>query len=160
MEQLQGQGDAPCEQGLGAPEQERQLASFNVTTAFDEARSRRFLAALDLHRVILSENYEGLRPSLVLCNKMIEGDPNTLKMLDKAMQRRLWDLLFLCCPVVSSSLASMARMFSAFGAGQIPWLLIDEAGQATPASGARGPLARQAGRCGWRPAASHAGGHF
>ncbi|MCA0044648.1 DEAD/DEAH box helicase [Celeribacter litoreus] len=116
------------------PESQRQLLSFNVNKEFEIARAELFLAALDLHRAALSENYGRLRGTLTLCNTMV-GSKSDEEILPH-LQRRLWDLLFLCVPVVSTSLASISRMFAPFQGGQIPWLMIDEAGQATAASAA------------------------
>lgn len=121
---------------LNQPEALRQLMSFNVNKEIEIARADLFLAALDLHRAALAENYERLRKTLTLCNTMIGQGLRKELGVDAGKQRRLWDLLFLCVPVVSTSLASIKRMFDQFWAGDIPWLLIDEAGQATPASAA------------------------
>jgi len=44
----------------------------------------------------------------------------------------LWATLALVTPVVSTTFASLSRCFAPMGAGSIPWLLVDEAGQAVP----------------------------
>ena len=54
--------------------------------------------------------------------------------VSKELTSILWDSFFLCVPVVSTSLASASRLFPNIDKNQIGWLLIDEAGQATPQS--------------------------
>lgn len=44
----------------------------------------------------------------------------------------LWDALFLVVPLVSTTFASFPRLFRGVGKEQLAWVLIDEAGQASP----------------------------
>lgn len=53
-----------------------------------------------------------------------------------SIARNLWDTFFFCVPVVSTTLASVSRLFSSIDKDSIGWLLLDEAGQATPQSAA------------------------
>jgi hypothetical protein len=50
----------------------------------------------------------------------------------------VWRSFFLLVPMVSTTFASMARLFSGVEAGALGWLVVDEAGQATPAQAVGG----------------------
>lgn len=56
--------------------------------------------------------------------------------LNEQQIRAMWNAFWLVIPVVSSTFASIQRMFGNLGPGSIPWLFIDEAGQAVPQAAA------------------------
>lgn len=95
-----------------------------------QARANVFIEALALHRTFYELEPTRLKANLdfitsVICNGHFAGmSPNAL--------RCAWASLFMLVPVLSSTFASFARSFGSFGCGEIGWLLVDEAGQATP----------------------------
>lgn len=93
-------------------------------------RSDIFIAALQLHRSAILANAKNIRNNL---NAYFEMTAGWVKV-NADISQSLWDTLFLCVPVVSTTLASASRLFPNIGTQQIGWLLIDEAGQATPQS--------------------------
>lgn len=56
--------------------------------------------------------------------------------LNEQQIRAMWNTFWLVIPVVSSTFASIQRMFGNLGPSSIPWLFIDEAGQAVPQAAA------------------------
>ena len=56
--------------------------------------------------------------------------------LNEQQIRAMWNTFWLVIPVVSSTFASIQRMFGNLGPGSIPWLFIDEAGQTVPQAAA------------------------
>ena len=90
--------------------------------AFRAARDAVFVAAVRLHRAFVVAAARTLKGSL---NAVAGGGGRAATAAD-------WGAFFLVVPVASTTFASMGRMFARFGAGEIGWLLIDEAGQATP----------------------------
>ncbi|TDB48374.1 DEAD/DEAH box helicase [Photorhabdus khanii] len=90
-------------------------------------RSQLFIAALDLHQAWLLEalKHEIFRKKVFKLPEMLDGktDPN---------DKKIWQLLFMIVPVVSTTFASLGSMFRSLGNEELGWLLIDEAGQAIP----------------------------
>ncbi|WP_243860367.1 DEAD/DEAH box helicase [Flavobacterium poyangense] len=95
-------------------------------------RSEILLSALQLHHDVILANAKNVKNNLNAYFEMIAG---WIKV-DSKVSQNLWDTFFLCVPVVSTTLASASRLFPNINRKQIGWLLIDEAGQATPQSAA------------------------
>ncbi len=96
-----------------------------------ETRIRMFLAALDVHRAFVEANAGKMRDNLGLAMQMLGNgipDPNVRALA-------LYSLAIVC-PVISTTFASVPSLFADLGPGSIGWLLIDEAGQATPPAAA------------------------
>ncbi|MFG6935528.1 AAA domain-containing protein [Burkholderia pseudomallei] len=116
------------------PSDTRHRASIAVSSALDHLRARLFLAAVELHRATILATAGKFIGNLRVVNRMLT---NTLQDKLPADQRPLlWDVLFFVVPVVSTTLASFDRLFVGLGQDSLGWLLIDEAGQATPQSAA------------------------
>ncbi len=86
-----------------------------------------FIAALDVHRAFIENNPVKMAANIGLAMDWLKGRKLTEKQAGLAL-----DSLSLVVPVISSTFASMPRMFRDTGQEAIGWLLIDEAGQAQP----------------------------
>ncbi|HAR72264.1 MAG TPA: hypothetical protein DCR77_02515 [Flavobacteriaceae bacterium] len=97
--------------------------------------SELFIISLKLHEVfILTANGKSSRISTTLAGffEYLKGHKKVSKKEVKAM----WDTFFLVVPVVSSAFASIQTMFKDLEQEDLPWLFIDEAGQAVPQAAA------------------------
>jgi RecA/RadA recombinase len=97
-------------------------------------RNEAFVAAFDLHRAFIDGAAKQIRHNLnclfdVLRGKALPQDK--VKVLPS-----LWSTLFVVTPVISTTFASVGRMFREMPPESLGWLLIDEAGQATPQAAA------------------------
>jgi hypothetical protein len=97
---------------------------------WNEARTELFLAALDLHKAFLIHAARPLRESLDGAMDVVAGKAPRDLAADTALAA--WQVLFLVVPVVSTTFASAPRLFRQLGPEALGWLLVDEAGQATP----------------------------
>ncbi|RQR79116.1 DNA helicase [Burkholderia sp. Bp9012] len=107
-----------------------ELAEPWIIDGWRQARANLFVQALKLHRTFFALEAKRLRTNLKFINSVLTGG-RYLGMSRNAI-RSAWASLFLVVPVLSSTFASFARSFGSLEAGEIGWLLVDEAGQATP----------------------------
>lgn len=113
---------------LEAPDVQR--TSFGHGHVLNQARSQLTARAFELHEAWLVAAYEGgnkLWPTLKALMPVLNGG-----VQDREAAKAVWQMLFMIVPVVSSTFASVANQFKALKEGEIGWLFIDEAGQATP----------------------------
>ncbi|PJL68665.1 DNA helicase [Stenotrophomonas maltophilia] len=95
-----------------------------------QARARVFIQALKLHQTFFALEASRMRSNLFLINGLLTG--SRYQGLSRDAIRSAWASLFMVVPVLSSTFASFARSFGSLSAGEIGWLLVDEAGQASP----------------------------
>lgn len=110
-----------------------QLSSYYVNKQLNALRSTLFIAGLNLHMAWFNDAIKNQQviDHFFQINQVVKGHEN-------AEPLKIWQLLFMLVPVVSTTFASMARMFEPIKAAQLGWLLIDEAGQAIPQSAVGG----------------------
>lgn len=113
---------------------EQQRASVGISPQLDTLRAKIFLQAMELHQLTILANAGRFISNLRAVTAMLEG-ANQDKLLPEN-RPMLWDALFFVVPVVSTTLAAFDRLFVGMGQNSLGWLLIDEAGQATPQSAA------------------------
>jgi len=101
---------------------------------WNRARRKLFLEALNLHQAFIQANAKALRQNLMVAADLLGGNlPSTAP---DEVARTAWASLCLVVPVVSTTFASFDRLFARMGKESLGWLLIDEAGQATPQAAA------------------------
>jgi hypothetical protein len=113
-----------------ADRERRELAALWTDTEWNLARSKLFLAALALHKAFLQHTAATMRRNLQAAMDVVSGDAPSEARGEAVLAA--WQSLFFVVPVVSTTFASYARLFGHLGKEALGWLLIDEAGQATP----------------------------
>ena len=111
--------------------QQKQKTAPWLDKATSRLRNDVFEAAMGLHRAFIDAAAKPVRHNL---NVLMDGfGTRSLGSPEKdAIIPHLWSTLFLLVPVVSTTFASVSRMFARIGPGNFGWLLVDEAGQALP----------------------------
>jgi len=95
-------------------------------------RSEIFLRSLELHEWAIRVNARKMSANLnAFINMISYKHPAAFK---EEITAELWNTLFFFMPVVAVTLASFPRQLAKMGQGSIGWLLLDEAGQASPAA--------------------------
>lgn len=113
-------------------ERRRELTAPWTDAEWSDARVRLFIEALRLHRAFLEAEPERMRKNLHAAMDILQGTvPHDAP---PAGVEAAWQSLFFVIPVISTTFASVSRLFSHLGRESVGWLFIDEAGQATPQS--------------------------
>ncbi|MFI8105459.1 DEAD/DEAH box helicase [Streptomyces sp. NPDC086023] len=123
------EGFVPDESWL-ADDSARELSAPWSDPEITTARSELFLAALDLHQAFLRCTARTMYANLMAAMDAVAG--GVPKTVPETHLRAAWQNLFLVVPVVSTTFASLDRVFGRLGQESLGWLFVDEAGQATP----------------------------
>ena len=102
--------------------------------ALVEARDQLFAATIALHRAFLDAAARPMKSNLALMMDHLKG--KRLPSGAAAHLDDLWASFFLTVPVVSTTFASFDRLMDGLGEASVGWLIVDEAGQATPQAAA------------------------
>ncbi|MEU7227888.1 DEAD/DEAH box helicase [Streptomyces chrestomyceticus] len=107
----------------------RELAAPWGDEEISRARSEVLLAALGLHQAFLRCTARTMYANVMGAMDAVAGA--VPKTVAQEALRAAWQSLFLLVPVVSTTFASLDRVFGRLGQESLGWLFIDEAGQAT-----------------------------
>lgn len=109
------------------------LASPWLPDALHRKREDLFSLAMGLHKAFIDATAQKVSHNLgVLMGAMSAGAFQD--EAKKGLLPDLWSTLFVVCPVVSTTFASVDRMLGDMPPASLGWVLVDEAGQATPQS--------------------------
>lgn len=111
--------------------EERQTSVLYQTDTLNKKRSLLFLKALAVLRYFLSVNIGKIEAALSLLHENREEVDINSEAGIQAI-KAMWHTLHCICPVVSTTFASFSSMYRGMPKDFIPFLFIDEAGQATP----------------------------
>lgn len=109
---------------------ERQKFAPNFTDKAQRLRDDVFVAALELHKAFIDASAKPMRQNLGAYFHALNG--GRIAADKQSLLPHLWSTAFMLTPVVSTAFASVGRMLKSLPSESIGWLLIDEAGQATP----------------------------
>lgn len=110
---------------------ERQTAAPWFSAEISRLRQDLFQQAMALHKAFIDAAAKPIRHNL---NILLDGfGTKSLGSTEKdKLIPHMWSTLFLVVPAVSTTFASVSRMFGRLNPEELGWLLIDEAGQALP----------------------------
>ena len=112
---------------LDAQDEDRERIEPWAHREWVKAREELFLAALDVHRAFVEHHPTEMMANLNLASDWLSG-----KQMPPELARTALDSLCLVVPVISTTFASVSRMFSQLTQEAVGWCLVDESGQAIP----------------------------
>jgi hypothetical protein len=103
-----------------------------IDQEWNDARTELFLAALRLQKAFIEGAAPQIHDTLQTSIELISG--KAPRDLPGGIALAAWQCLFLVLPLVSTTFASFPYVFRHLDQQSLGWLLIDEAGQASPQS--------------------------
>ncbi|HXC83675.1 MAG TPA: hypothetical protein VNV62_17640 [Trebonia sp.] len=95
---------------------------------FTAARTELFLAALALHRALITAQAKTIGRNLAALMQILSGGGRPAREVALAA----WQSFFLVVPVVSTTFAAVGSLLDDLGQGSLGWLLAQRAGQVPP----------------------------
>lgn len=114
--------------------EDRQTAVLWQTHEMNFKRGMLFLKALKVHKVFLQRNHSRMKITLTMLKHLRSNNLNIRSKREN--MEKMWNVLHLIFPVMSTTFASFGSMYRGIGADFIDYLFIDEAGQASPQTAA------------------------
>ena len=105
--------------------QRREKSAPWADAEFTAARTELFLAALALHKALILAEAHTFHQNLFALMDVLDGKGHP----SNAATRAAWQTFFLVVPVVSTTFASLDKLFAGLGRESLGWLFVDEAGQ-------------------------------
>ncbi|WP_101757287.1 DEAD/DEAH box helicase [Oceanicoccus sp. KOV_DT_Chl] len=127
---------AVCDGKLVTPDlwllnhEEQQIFTPNFTDKAQRLRDDVFISAIKLHKAFIDASGKKLRQNMAAYFACLGGRP--LPQDKQHLLPHLWSSAFMVVPVMSTTFASVGRMMKGLPKESLGWLLIDEAGQASP----------------------------
>ncbi len=106
----------------------KQIFSPTFTKEAHDFRDEIFVLAIKLHKAFIDAAYRPISQNLVGFMRVLGNK----KLPNSGLLSDIWSTGFIVSPVFSTAFASINRMLNILPSESIGWLLIDEAGQATP----------------------------
>lgn len=133
IEELRSEIDAqiPDRSFFNQDRESIQMASLWFSKTDQVVRDRVFEKSMALHRAFVDCTADPIRQNLSIFMETF-GTRSLGTPQKDAIIPDLWASFFMVVPVVSTTFASVNRMFSRLAPDTLGWLLIDEAGQALP----------------------------
>lgn len=119
----------PDEEWHALPYTSRELSSPWMDSHLHDARVRCFLSALALHRSFIINNSERVRAGLAAWTDIVSGKVKGSAEDDIS---GLWSLFSIAVPVISTTSAYFDKLFRDVRAEELGWVIVNEAGQASP----------------------------
>ncbi|MBT2533979.1 hypothetical protein J7E83_17985 [Arthrobacter sp. ISL-48] len=130
FDEAQASGSLPPDDWFDPASSTREKSSPWLDEEFNRARSALFLQALKLHEAFIYAQRTAMRQNLLAVQDVLKNDVPA--ETTASVVRNAWEALFMVVPTITTTFASVPRLFASLKNEQLGWLFVDEAGQAAP----------------------------